>query len=343
MLLRMTRAHLGELLTSESSLCRAVAERCAHGGVSTALCVVLGCPLALVWRAPPPGASPCSARWCCCRSCCPGGGRHCAAARSARASWARRSRHWAWTSRSPPRRWCSRSAWPCRSWWFRWRALRTTGTRYEQIAAGLGASHAHALPRDFAGHPARRALRRRAVLRALPGRVRRRPHRGPAGACAHAPLEIYLQRGAPPWPLPAPRPGRAARGRPHHPHDDAAAPLHANLTGGWAGWRRWTGRSGRSGVALRMPPPGWGATPPDPTASRSSCHRRAFPSASLLPRKQENPRCAVGRAHGLSWQSGAGVPPPHRAAGGRRSPTTRCGRQFGVEPAPPLALLGPTG
>lgn len=78
MLLRIDWAHLGELLTSESSLA-ALWLSLRTAVVSTALCVVLAVRWPWCWRAPRPGASPCSARWCCCRSCCPGGGRHCAA------------------------------------------------------------------------------------------------------------------------------------------------------------------------------------------------------------------------------------------------------------------------
>ncbi|MFL0448353.1 molybdate ABC transporter permease subunit, partial [Corynebacterium xerosis] len=47
MLLRIDWAHLGELLTSESSLA-ALWLSLRTAVVSTALCVVLGCPLALV-------------------------------------------------------------------------------------------------------------------------------------------------------------------------------------------------------------------------------------------------------------------------------------------------------
>lgn len=356
LLLRLDWAHLGELLTSESSLA-ALFLSLRTAVVSTALCVVLGCPLALVLaRATaravtvlrslvllplvlPPVVGGIALLYTYGRTgllCRP------LAALGVDIAFSTAAVVLAQTFVALPFLVVSLEG-----------ALRTAGTRHEQVAAGLGASPTRtlfrvtlplALPAVLSGAALSfaRCLGEFGATLTFAGSLE--------GVTRTLPLEIYLQRETDPDAAVAlslflvlvallvvglSAPARRRRG----------AGFRANLA-------RWVVRDGAGGPggqygpeprAESAAPGGGGEAPADPTASEESRSMGGrFPSASL-PQKHEThdapsatPTVSAGSpAQGSHHPIGLCVHVTHETRG--------VAAEFTVEPGTTVALLGPNG
>ena len=356
MLLRIDWAHLGELLTSESSLA-ALWLSLRTALVSTVLCVVLGCPLALVLARStargltvfrslvllplvlPPVVGGIALLYTFGRTGFLGAP---LAALGVDIAFSTAAVVLAQTFVALPFLVVSLEG-----------ALRTTGTRYEQIAASLGASPTRtlfrvtlpvALPAVLSGAALSfaRCLGEFGATLTFAGSLE--------GVTRTLPLEIYLQRETDPDAAVAlslllvlvallvvslTTPARRRRG----------AGFRANLT-------RWVGRDGAGGPggqadpesrADAAAPGGGGEAPADPTASEESRSMGGRSPSAALPQKQETqdapsatPTVSAGSpAQGSHNPIGLRVDVTHEPRG--------VAAEFTVEPGTTVALLGPNG